>query len=310
MERSLLLLSLALGAGVWLCAWLSAMAGARSAPPGSSLLPRFWLAAAASVAVIVFIATLPTGAPVFAAGHGLGLGFLIGGLTGALGVWTAARALGAAENGEPVSAAAVLAGPFGLALCAAAIPPLWMRGVVIDALCGAALGWLCTCLLAFAGSAGRTANAMTSSMQTIVTSAAAVGVLCCTLAGLGELRGPIDLVGKLPVLIHWSAPGLAFVACLALVLLLALLPPSVALRLPIIPRLVGWIEKGRDSEEGRAAARRAWRTGAAALAILFLGRIVGSRFVEGGDGLWKTKSPLLKTAFVSRGSFFGFMRAG
>jgi len=301
MERNLLLLSFALGGVVWLCGLLSSGAWQRSgsAPPG--MLSRFWIVTALALPIVVFLATLPVRPPLFASGHGLGNGFLIGGLAGLLAVWTIARATGAAEKGETVSAAAAIAAPLGLALAVSTIPSLWMRGSLIDALCGVAIGWLCAVLLALCATASRKQSDTVSAAGITLTLTAAGGVLLCALAGLGELRGLVDLVGKSTAVVHWAAPGLAFSACLSVVLLLVTLPPALTLRIPLIPWIMGRIEGSRDSDEGRASARRAWRMAFCAFAVLVTGRMAASRFTEPGDALWKTKSALLKPIFTILG---------
>src|SRR3982750_1353750 len=98
MERNLLLLSFALGAVVWLCGYLSSGSWPRagSTPPNTTL-PRFWIIAALALPILVFLLTLPSAGTLFAPGHGLGVGFLIGGLAGLLAVWVTLRALGVAE---------------------------------------------------------------------------------------------------------------------------------------------------------------------------------------------------------------------
>ncbi|HLJ54420.1 MAG TPA: hypothetical protein VKT77_05220 [Chthonomonadaceae bacterium] len=301
-----MVLSIAIGAVVWLCAALTSGPPARTGTghlpnggvTGGAILPRFWLAAAFALPILVFLATLPASPPVFSAGHGLGSGFLIGGLASLLAILTIAHALGAAERGERVSAAAAIAGPMGLALSVAAVPPLWMPGVAVDAICGAGIGWLCAAILATCGLARTPASRTRAAASACVALAAAVGVLLCALSGLGVLHGLIDLVGKSGAHIHWSAPGLAFASCAAIVLLVATLPPAITHRIPLVTPVTGWIESGRAGDPARSAARHGWIALLCAVAMLLAGRLTAARFVEHGDILWKTKSPLLKPLFA------------
>jgi hypothetical protein len=300
MERSLLLLSFALGGVAWLCGFLSSGFRGR----GRSLLgvlPPFWIAAGIATPLLVFLATLPSKPPLFAAGHGLGAGFLVGGLLGLLAVWTTLRALDASAAGNPVSPAGAVAAPIGLALTAACVPSLWMRDSLVDALSGVAIGWLCSALLVLCAAWPQWRDRAQTTLATTVSLVAGSGVLFCALAGLGELRGVIDIVGKPSTVVHWAAPGLAFTACVLVLLLLVLLPASIALRIPLLPLIVGFIERGRDSDEARASARRGWRLGLCMIVTLALGRLVASRFPEEGDALWDTKSKLLKPLFGALG---------
>src|SRR5690349_11578196 len=120
MERSLLLLSFALGGVVWLCGFLTAGLGSRGGRLAEPWSSKLWIAGAIVLPVVVFLITLPARPPIFTAGHGLGIGFLVGGLLGLLAVWTIVRACGAADRSEPVSGAAAIAAPAGLALMASA----------------------------------------------------------------------------------------------------------------------------------------------------------------------------------------------
>ncbi len=305
MERTLFLLSFALGGTVWLCGFLSS--GLRhigGSAPGA--LKRYWVVTSISLPVVVFLATLPVKPPIFSAGHGLGVGFLVGGLLGFLATWTIHHALAGAERGDSISAAGVIAAPIGLALMAAAVPSLWMRDSLLDALCGVAIGWLVAILLGLSSVASlRQARSISAASDCAIFCALGLAAGACTvfcaLAGLGELRGLIDLVGKSTAVVHWSAPGLAFSACLSVLLLLVTLPASFTLRIPLVSPIMAWIERSRDSEESRAAARRGWRMGVSAIAALLVGRLVAARFSDSGDEPWYTKSPLLKPAFAILG---------
>ena len=298
MERNLLLLSLALGGVVWFFGFLSSVSWGRAAPPTPAPLPRFWLITALAVPVIVFLATLPTTPPLFAPGHAMGTGFLIGGLAGTLAIWTILRAVAVAHRSEPVSASAAIAAPIGLALLVATIPSLVLRSDVVDALAGIAIGWLCAVIIALCSQSSQWQTRATAAAQACLALAAGAGAIFCTLAALGELRGHIDLIGRSTAVVHWAAPGLAFNAFLVLILTLVLLPATIALRIPLVSLLTGWIERSGHDESARAYRRsglRVWFCGAVAIG---LGSAVSKGFTEHHDALWKTKSPLLKPLFA------------
>jgi len=312
MERSLLLLSFALGGMVWLCGFLSSGVGRGAAPGLPNRLSKFWIAAAVALPIVVFLATSPSRPPFFAAGHGLGTGFLVGGLLGLLAVFTILRAFGSADQGEPVSAAAAIAAPAGLALLASTASLIWLRGSLLDALCGTAIGWLCAVFLAVMGSRMHRRIGETSAAFVSLAFSAGACALFCSMAGLGELRGLIDLIGKNSAVVHWSTPGLVFSSCLCVLLLLALLPASLALRVPLLPLITGWIERGRESDAARGTARRTWRMGICYIVVLLVGRMAAVRYAEQGDEPWKTKSALLKplSAFLGPNPMFHVIALG
>ena len=301
MERSLLALSFALGGVVWVCGLLTSGFGRGAAPPGAGKLPRLWLAIGAVLPILVFLATLPAKPPIFTAGHGFGSGFLVGGLLGILGVWTILRALHAVDNGEHVSAATAIAAPAGLALAAAIVPSLMLRDGLIDALSGVSIGWVCSALVALTGLSGNPRTKSMSAATICIAFSTAAVVLFCALSGMGELRGVIDLVGKNTAIVHWDVPGMAFASCLSVLALLMLLPAHFALRIPLVPLITGWIERGRDSDEARASARHAWQIGFCSIVTLILGCMVAARFAEQGDHPFQTKSALLKPIFALLG---------
>ncbi len=131
MERILLFATLLIGGLVWLLGSL------RTAPPRPmDAAPPPWKTPLGVLAlllpVIGFVITLPANGPLFSAGHGLGSGFLIGG----------GAAILAAGSLFRQRAAGGVAAPFGAACVAVVMPLLFLRGSLIDALLGVAIGWL------------------------------------------------------------------------------------------------------------------------------------------------------------------------
>lgn len=172
MERSLVLGSLAIGAIGWACAlalaWLRARPD-KNAPPDERLLPGaalffWWLAALLPFAV--WAMTLPI-APPFSPGQGWGCGFLLGGagaLAGAMPLLLARCGAGPAWRAANIA-------PLFAALPVAAVPLLWMRASIIDALSGVAAGWLLVSFVLLLGSASATAETATTKQQAANTSA-------------------------------------------------------------------------------------------------------------------------------------------
>lgn len=292
MERTLLLLAFALGGVVWLCGFLSARAVTETGKPPNPVLPRFWLWTALALPIVLFLATWPSKPAFFAAGHGLGTGFLIGGLAGLLGIVTIIRALQSAGHGDPVSRAAAVAAPIGLSLMAATAPCLWLRDSLLDALCGVAIGWLCAVLLCAFGMLTAKQNEVDAAARLCMTLSAGTVTLFCALGALGDLRGTLDIVSKVNDDVHWNAPGLVFAAVVCVILLLALLPPHFALKIPLVPRITGWFERGLHSDEAKVAAGNRWRFALCTLAALIVGRILSARFTETTVLDTKTKAAL------------------
>jgi hypothetical protein len=171
--------------------------------------PAGWLALATPLAG--FLVTLPAGGKVFAAGHGLGNGLLIGGIAGLLFAFVAARRTEGETDGNGAA--------FALAAAATAIPLLFLRPVLVDALFGVALGWFAvSAILYFAvnDEAGTDRAPLVFGAGVVATLAAA--------AALGALRDE-----RTPELARgtWSALVVLFAAGGGLIrLALGLLRPS------------------------------------------------------------------------------------
>ena len=211
MERYLLGSALLLGIVGWLCGLLLPTGDRRGAGNvGPTRPPLPWLVAG-GLPVLVFLATLPTGGPLFSAGQGWGRGFLVGGVLSLLAVWTLRRST--APGGD---AALRVQTPCALGLVAVSVSLLFLRagGGIVDALVGVAMGWLTVVLTLLAlGAAGEE-----DAPATVVGTGFAVTL--CAVAVLGVYRGAL-LSGAPKGL--WSAAGVAFGAGVPFTLLLGAL---------------------------------------------------------------------------------------
>lgn len=208
----------ALGIGV--IGWLCTLALVRPAP--GDIVDSFpaknrsflWLAFLLPIAI--WAATLPT-TPPFSAGQGWGRGFLLGSV-GALA--TALVVLNAAHAGLPWRAARCAA--LFAALPVTAVPLLFMRHAVIEALAGAALGWICVVLLL---AAGLQAGPRTARFVGLLANGAAFAATLCAVAALGVYR---DFVMPDVGRGAYSAVALALTGSLAVALLSGALIEEIA----------------------------------------------------------------------------------
>ena len=176
------------------------------------------------------LASIPMKTP-FAAGHGLGFGLLLGAVGACLTMLTLAHGWSDAQDAEDGDAPNMVAcvAPFALAVVTVAIPLLWMRNVVVDALLGVALGWLTSTLLLLAGlNAARSAGRL---LGLTLTAGTGFTATLCALGAIGELGGNVR-VGSGFIGVPWSAPLLLLAAFMVFVLLLCALPPSLLRQLP------------------------------------------------------------------------------
>ena len=221
MERSLYGSALALGLVAWICSLLLMRRGTATVRTFLSLTTPSFVLAALAVPFAGFVACLPTQVP-FAAGQGLGRGLLLGMFGSLLTQWTMGRSLDADEDTIEEGtitgrrSGVVFAAPFALAIVCVCVPLLWMRGVVVDALLGLALGWLTHSLLLLIGLNTRERAGRALNLALIAGTGFAVTV--AALAALGELGGSVRFGGSvLPV--PWSAPLMPLAACVPFVLL-------------------------------------------------------------------------------------------
>lgn len=215
MERILLLASVLLGGLVWVVsAWLTPRpATPPSAPPPPvdfadrrSLWRTPLGGTALALPVIGFLLTLPTSGRFFSPGQDLGRGFLIGGLAALLAAWPLLRDRRSGATDE----AAAPEGAFGLAAVAASLAVLFLRGGVIDALAGVAIGWFATAFPIWL---------LTRREQRPATALVAGAGFTATLCGAAALGIWRDEATPDLARTTWSAITLAFAALSALVLL-------------------------------------------------------------------------------------------
>ena len=154
---TLLVIAALLGAAAW-AAQCATPPGPRRAAP-----PPLWLSLAPGL--LGLLLTLPS-TGIFQPGMGLGLGIALGSVAGTLAALALRR--GAGESTA------------GMAVLASAVPLLALRGSVLDALSGVALGWLAALLTASLG-----ARRPEPAFGTV---ALAGAILPCAVA-LGALRG-------------------------------------------------------------------------------------------------------------------------
>lgn len=312
MERSLLWSAFALGWFSWLYGLLATRSQRTGSVSGEMGISRPFLRTALGLPILVFLITLPSRPP-FAAGHGLGNGFLLGGIGALLSGWVLLRALHSEKTAAsallPSRAAIAIAAPYGMALVTAITPLLWMRAALPDALLSVAIGWFCISVLLYVGALSpltpqpplpQGARGRASSgarplpgiggggwgLSLVVGTAFAV--LLCTVAALGEYRGAVAIAGSAQV-VSWSALGMVFAAGVPLVLLLTALPASllgqIVLKLPLASLFAGLSGRMVQTEDARRTAVRGLRFLFCLLLLLGLGGLL-ARKVSGQPHLF------------------------
>ena len=279
MERSLLWGVFAMG---WV-SWLLGLAVARARQTGTvrsaAPLPRAYLVAAAVLSVLVFLATLPSHGKLFAEGHGLGNGFLLG---GACALLAALVPLLAGEGGDMRRRiGATVAAPCGMGLVAAVTPLLLLRASLLDTLLGAAIGWFCVTMLVLLGILPRGGARERHGVLSIVTGTG-FAILTCAVAALGEMRGTLDLTATATV--SWSVLGMVFAAGVPFALLLSgVLNAGLTALFGISPAMGGVARIGETvlpDALTRNTALRLWRLALASVVLLALGKLLSGRVVE------------------------------
>jgi len=282
MERSLVWSVFALGC----VGWLYGMALTRARRGGAADeagLARPFLVTAIVLPLLVFLATLP-GRPPFAEGQGWGRGFLLGGAGALLAAWVLLRAQ-RSEN-HSLQAAAVVTAPCFVALGAVAIPLLWMRETIIDALTGVAIGWFVVSFVLYLGLTDDRASdhpiTPSPNYPPPLLSGLAFTVTLCATAALGIYRGAGDMQAM-----RWSAAATAFAAGVPLALLVSALPTGffarIALRIPLaslFARLFGRLFSGGEAPDRIA---NGWRLVLCALLLLGLGRLISVKALDQPD---------------------------
>lgn len=231
MERGLLWSGLAVGCLGWLCSFLlTAFAAPRATTDGPADQRRFPFLTAL-LPLLVWLLTLPEKPP-FGEGHGWGNGFLVGGIAALLGAWIATRVDW--SSATPLTRAAAVTAPAFAALAVIAIPLLWMRPTVIDALVGIACGWFVVSFVVQEtltrespgdGADADAANRLTSSLTLF--SGMSFTVLLCAICALGVYR---DFVVKSVTRGTFSAVALTLAAGVPLAVLISVLLGNVLRR--------------------------------------------------------------------------------
>ena len=282
MERTLLWGTVGVSLVTLLCGLLLAARRGQegtNAPP----LPRVWLGMALGLIVIAAFATLPSRPP-FAAGQGLGIGFLLGGI-GALGsLLIAARALRPSDGmdgGSGTRATAAMAAPGALAVLLTALPLLFLRSVMVDALMGLAIGWLVvTILLLLALSSGVQRQ---ERLLLPLTAAFGFAATLCTLASLGETLNAVPFIAA-DKQVSWGALGLLLASGVPFLLLLSALPAALlgrlALKLPLVPLLLRLLQRPLDTDSSQQSAARGARLLLALVLLLLFSKLLAGRLLE------------------------------
>lgn len=270
MERSLLWSALALGCVGWLCgmALTRARQGTSEEETG---LAHPYLFTALALPVLVFLATLPSRPP-FAAGQGWGRGFLLGGAGVLLAAWVVLRA--PRRQNSPLHAAALVTAPCCAALVAVAVPLLWMRETIIDALLGIAIGWFVGSFTLFLGLTGARGQEEADHPFTLIAGLAFTVTLCAT-AALGIYRGGGEFQAA-----RWSAVAMAFAAGVPLALLVSALPSSFFARIALKLPLAGLLARFFTGDQIRDLMSRGWRLLLCAALLLGLGKLLSVKVIE------------------------------
>ena len=218
MERSLVWSALAIGLTCWLVAFSRTRTKRFGLAGIDAALPPAFLYVAAGLPVLLFIVTLPSHGRIFAPGHDLGNGFLLG-------------ALGAILSGVPLIQNMMAdagershlrtAGPLGLGIACASVVLLLPHDTLYVALLSVAIGWLATTGILLLGMAqGRRAkDAVRPEPVTLIAGASFVTLLCATIA-LGDFHGEVTFI-KTSTSLSWGVLALASAASIPLFLLLS-----------------------------------------------------------------------------------------
>ena len=248
MEHSLLFTALGVGAAGWACTMILSRSATLSAADRLTIPPQY-LYLMALLPPLVFLGSLPDHPP-FSHGHGLGWGFLFGGFSALLAVWT----IGRTAASEDIAARSA---PSFLSLIPVSLSLLYLRSGVLDALNGVIMGWLSISFLAITvwmnqGKAGRRASLAIS---------AGVGFLCtlASLAELGELRDPIRF-GPGPLPIPWSVIAVAWASAMPILILIFSLPMRRAAGIPGASLLVRFTNPFLTSDEAKNTGVKFGRT--------------------------------------------------
>jgi len=274
MERSLLWSAFIIGCVGWIGAVLLTVS---RRPRGESAIDRPFLLLAVLLPIIVYLSTLPIKPP-FSVGQGWGRGFVIGSLGSLLAGWVLMQARVALSNvpQRPLRAAAIVAAPMFLSLVAVAIPLLFLRAAIIDALVGVAMGWFCVSFVLYVGLSG-------ASISHHLSTVASIGftVTLCAVAALGIYREPITpAVAKGA----WSTLGVALACGVPLSLLLSALLVQILVRPasgnPINRLFAGIGRRFFSHSDSDALAGRGYGIVLCVVLLLALGNFLSLKLIE------------------------------
>jgi hypothetical protein len=271
MERSLLIGASALG----VVAWLLSVALSRSERETSlwRLLAAPFRWAIVVLPTAVFLLSLPSSPP-FSAGQGFGRGFLIGAVSSLL----AAIAIAGARRSERAALnAANVAAPLWIAIPATAIPLLFMRPVLIDALMGVAIGFLSIAAIVHVGLANRD-EGTDESRGLALLSGAGFAVVLTVAAALGAYRGTEVTESS-----RWAAVAVIAGTAVPLGVWLASLPPLLLLgplrRLPGASTVASKTAEVLRTERRREMAATGLRFVIGTVVVLVADRLLATRLL-------------------------------
>lgn len=189
MEQKLAVFALGSGVVGWLCLWVATLSrppvSGGGSPRSGFSVSRPFAGLAFGLPVLVWLLSLPTQPP-FSGGQGWGRGFALGGLVAAVSAWVVGSLV--ARRGASLRAAATLSLFSAVIVCG--VPLLWMRSAVVEALLGAALGWVAVSLVLLFGLKGSGDEADDNSRwaSTLVLNGAVQATALLCVATLGVYR--------------------------------------------------------------------------------------------------------------------------
>ena len=285
MDRSLLWGSLAVGLAGWFVAVLLPAPGRSAKPPGSAIPKLYWIVASV-LPPLIFLASLPTKPP-FSEGHGLGCGFLTGGIAALLAVLAVDRTLQYPTERSPAFAAAA---PMFISVSAASVSLLYCWANIIDTLMGLGIAWLSVTTILTAGYLSRSSLNGNPSTRTITPlstcnpqqalfAGTAFAITLFATAALGVYKGRTAYDHH-----RWAALGVAVATGVPFLLTFTALPMSffgrIALKLPLAGMVGGLASRLFQSEDSSRAAAGLARIAIAGALLLGYGKLLSVKLVD------------------------------
>jgi len=190
MERSLVLTSVLTGFVCWLVGIV--LTRRRFGLHGiEGAIRRSILLFALIVPVVLFFATLPVREPIFAPGHDLGIGFLIGAIAALLsGVVLLQHMVTGTGERSGLRAAVTVASPFAMAVVSVAVLLNMHHDTLWIALTADAIGWLTTTMVLLIGvMRGPLGSVRGRSEPIALLAGATFAIGLCASVALGDLHG-------------------------------------------------------------------------------------------------------------------------